>query len=59
MCSDCQQRQGEDADGTEPLYELKPQIKHLCHVLDGLIFVVDASESKQSGKILLQLYGHS
>ncbi|BFY99993.1 hypothetical protein BsWGS_03033 [Bradybaena similaris] len=45
-----QQRQGEDAgaDGAEPLYELKPQIKHLCHVLDGLIFVVDASESKQS-----------
>lgn len=34
--------------GEEPKYELKTQIKHLCQVLDGFIFVVDASESSKS-----------
>ncbi|CAL1543841.1 unnamed protein product [Lymnaea stagnalis] len=36
------------AVGEEPQYELKTQIKHLCQVLDGFIFVVDASESSKS-----------
>ncbi|XP_013078974.2 F-box only protein 4-like [Biomphalaria glabrata] len=32
----------------DPQYELKTQIKHFCQILDGFIFVVDASETRDS-----------
>ncbi|XP_059155269.1 F-box only protein 4-like [Physella acuta] len=35
-------------EGEESNYELKTQIKHFCQILDGFIFVVDASETKES-----------
>ena len=38
--------QGEE----EVTYELQPALQQLCHTLNGFIFVVDASSTKQSGE---------
>ena len=38
--------QGEEAVS----YELQPALQQLCHTLNGFIFVVDASGTKQSGE---------
>ena len=43
--------QQKNADDKTESYELHSSIRHLCHTLDAFIFVVDASQSKEEGRI--------
>ncbi|RUS72654.1 hypothetical protein EGW08_019592 [Elysia chlorotica] len=42
------QQDADGAGGGASRYELKPQLRHLCHTLDAFIFVVDATQTEHS-----------
>lgn len=46
------QQQGAEASDAVT-YELQPALQQLCHTLDAFVFVVDASESLEAGKVIL------
>ena len=39
-------------EGVEPHYELQQSVMSLCRTLDGLVFIVDASQSEETSKPL-------